>query len=329
MLYVGLDIHKEKVYGVVMNETGEIMKEGKFRNNQDDFSKFLKDVKEATIVMEAIGFSYPPYDFLEKKGYTVKIAHPLKTRAIAEAKIKTDKIDARILAHLLRSDFVPTSYVPSKKIRALRDIARQRAYLVKLRTELKNKIHAELAKRWIKPSLNIFTQKGTQWLTSQHIESVTRYLDILKKLNENIDEISKEISSIAQKNRDAQLLMTIPGIGYYSAVCILAEIGDITRFEDSHKLCSYAGLAPSTRQSGNTTHHGHIMKQGNKWIRWILTQCVHIHIKYDTHLTRFYYRIAHRKGKKIAVVATASKMLRVIYWMLKNHEEFQPFKGCT
>jgi transposase len=308
-----------------MTEQGKIIKEGTFHNKKEGYTTFLHDVKEASIALEALAFSHPPYDLLEEQGYTVKLAHPLKTRAIAEARIKTDKIDARILAHLLRSDFLPTSYLPPPEIRELRDIVRQRAYLVKLRTELKNKIHAILARHWIEPPYkNIFTQQGTHWLHTLSIPGIQRYLPILENLEDQITDSSTQISQIAHENRDAQLLMTIPGIGSYSALLLIAEIGDITRFRDSHKLCAYAGLAPSTRQSGQVVHQGHITKTGDKWIRWVLTQCIHIHIKYDTHLTQFYHHIAHRRGKKIAIVATASKLLRVVYWMLKNKEEFHP-----
>jgi len=325
MQYVGLDVHKHKVYGVVMTEQGEILKEGVFPNKKENYLAFLKGTREASIALEALAFSHPPYDLLEEQGYTVQLAHPLKTRAIAEAKIKTDKIDAQILAHLLRSDFLPTSYLPPPDIRDLRDMVRQRAYLVKLRTELKNKIHAELHKHWIEaPYKNIFTQQGKHWLHTLKLPSIHPYLSLLENLEEQITDSSIQITTQAQENKDAQLLMTIPGIGPYSALLLVAEIGNITRFTSSHKLCSYAGLAPSTRQSGQKIHHGHITKTGDKWIRWVLTQSVHIHIKYDTHLTQFYHHIAHRRGKKIAIVATASKLLRVIYWMLKNKEPFNP-----
>jgi len=325
MQYVGLDVHKHKVYGVIMTEQGKIIKEGLFPNKKESYLAFLKGTGEASIALEALSFSHPPYDLLEEQGYTVKLAHPLKTRAIAEAKIKTDKIDAQILAHLLRSDFLPTSYLPPPDIRDLRNMVRQRAYLVKLRTELKNKIHAELHKHWIEaPYKNIFTQQGKHWLHTLKLPSIHPYLSLLENLEEQITDSSTQITTRAKGNRDAQLLMTIPGIGPYSALLLVAEIGDITRFRDSHKLCSYAGLAPSTRQSGHNIHQGHITKTGDKWIRWVLTQSVHIHIKYNTHLTQFYHHIAQRRGKKIAIVATASKLLRVIYWMLKNQEEFHP-----
>ena len=162
MLYVGIDLHKEKVYGVVIDEKGNVIKEGKFSNTKEEFQKFLKGIKNAIMAIESTGFTLPAYDFLEEKGYKVRIAHPLKTRAIAEAKIKTDKIDARILAHLLRGNLLPTSYIPKKDMRAIKEMVRHRAYMMKFRTSLKNKIYAELAKRWIKSEGNIFTKISSQ-----------------------------------------------------------------------------------------------------------------------------------------------------------------------
>ena len=326
MHYVGLDLHKEKVYGTILDENGTMIKEGKFRNKKEEFIQFFQDIHEAEVALEATGFCHPIYDLIRDMGYNVSVAHPLKTRLIGEAKIKTDKIDAKVLAHLLRGDLLPTSYIPDKDVRNFRDIVRQRAYLVRLRTQMKNKIHSELSKRWINPDIpDIFTNKGKESLRKMRIETVDRYLDIINSLDECINEISEEIKSIGRKNDDIQLLMTIPGIGYYSALMILGEIGDINRFQDSHRLCSYAGLVPTTHQSGNTLYHGHITRSGSKWLRWILIQSTLIHVRHDTHLTRFYHKLARKKGKKIAVVATANKLLRVIYQMLKNKEQFKPF----
>ena len=114
-------------------------------------------------------------------------------------------------------------------------------------------------------------------------------------------------------------------MGVYSACLIYAEIGDIKRFPHSEKLCSYAGLVPSTHQSGVYTKHGRITKEGSRYLRWILTECVQIHVsRYDTQLTRFYRRLVKRVGKQKAVIATARKLTKIIYWMLKNKE---PFKG--
>ena len=130
MLYVGIDLHKEKVYGIVVNENGKLIKKEKFENEPEKFHEFLKNMEKAVVAIESTGLAIPIYDFLKENGYEIKVAHPLKTRAIAEAKIKTDKIDAKILADLLRSDLLPSSYIPSKEIRKIRDMTRHRAYMV-------------------------------------------------------------------------------------------------------------------------------------------------------------------------------------------------------
>jgi transposase len=309
-----------------MDKKGTIVKECKFRNKKEEFIQFFQGINKAHVALEAIGFCHPVYDLLREMGHDVSVAHPLKTRLIGEARVKTDKIDAKILAHLLRSDLLPTSYIPDETVRNLRDIVRQRAFLVRMKTRMKNKIHSELSKRWINPDIpDLFTKSGKDSLRSLKIDTLDRYLDIIDGLDEKIEESSDDIKSIALDNDDVKRLMTIPGVSYYSALMIFSEIGDIHRFPDSHRLCAYAGLIPTTRQSGNTVHHGHITKHGSKWLRWILIQSTLIHIKQDTHLTRFYNKLARKKGKKIAAVATASKMLRVIYQMLKNKEQFKPF----
>jgi len=120
------------------------------------------------------------------------------------------------------------------------------------------------------------------------------------------------------------LLNTIPGVGYFNALLLVAEIGDVNRFPDSEKLCSYAGLVLSVRRSGNKTVYGSITKEGSKWIRWALTQAVHVHVRYDSRLSKFYNRLAVKKGKQVAAVATARKMLKAVYWMLKRKEPFHP-----
>ena len=224
LLYVGLDVHKRFCYGTVMNEKGEVVRDGKFGKDLRCLEEFLDGVDEASVVMEA-GYCWQPvFKWLERDGYDVKLAHPSKTRAIAEAKIKTDKIDSKILAHLLRADLVPESWVPPQEIGELRSLVKHRAFLVRTRT----------------------------------------------------------------------------------------------------KLCSYAGLVPSVSRSGNKTVYGSITKEGSKWIRWALTQTVHVHVRYDSRLSRFYHRLAVKKGKQMAVVATARKMLKVVYWMLKEKEQFHP-----
>ena len=126
----------------------------------------------------------------------------------------------------------------------------------------------------------------------------------------------------------ARLLMTIPGIGYYSALLIVSEIGDINRFPDSYHLCSYAGLIPSTRSSGGITYHGNITKTGSKYLRWIMLECVHAHIRNEknSNVTQFYDRLSKKKGNSKAAVASASKLVKIVYWIMKEKRTYNKSK---
>jgi transposase len=129
---------------------------------------------------------------------------------------------------------------------------------------------------------------------------------------------------LAKEDEMASLLMTIPGIGYYSALLIVSEIGDINRFPDSYHLCSYAGLVPSTHSSGGITYHGSIAKRGSKYLRWIMLECAHVHIRTNknSNITQFYTRLAKIKGNSKAAVAAASKLLKVVYWVMKEKRKY-------
>ena len=325
-MFVGLDVHRKVCYGTVLDDRGRVVKQGRFSNDPDSLDGFLEGLGESRIVMES-GYCWQPlYDRLEEKGCDVRMAHPLKTKVIAEAKVKTDKVDSEMLAHLLRADLLPESWVPPREIRALRDLVKRRAFLVRIRTQLKNRVHAELAKRDIALDVSPFTRDGTAVLRSLGLEAVDQLLPVIETLDRQIGVISRQLKRIVREDEEAGLLTTIPGVGYYIALLLVAEIGDVERFPSPEKLCSYAGLVPSVRRSGNSTIHGSITKEGSKWIRWALTQAVHAHLRFDTQLTRFHNRLAEKKPKPVAITATARKLLTVVYWMLKRREPFHPGK---
>lgn len=321
--YVGLDVHLRTCHATVMDERGKILKQEKFPNERQELERILKGIDDAKIAMEACYCWQPAYEFLEEKGFEVKLAHPLKTRIIAEAKIKTDATDSEALAHLLRADLLPTSYVPPKELRELRELVRLRTYLVRERAKFKNKIRAELAKRGIRALKNPFAKRRGPALRELGIETVNHCLDMIGALDERIKGVSRELNAKAMESEEAKLLMTTPGIGYFSALAILAEIGDISRFSDPEKLCSYAGLVPSVHQSGATRYYGHITKQGSKMLRWVVLECLWVHLQYDTHISRFFFRLVAKKGKKVAAVAAARRLLVAIYWMLVQKEKFR------
>jgi len=270
-MYVGLDVHKNICYGTIMTREGEVMKRDKFSNTPEGLEEFMDGLEEALVAMEA-GYCWQPlYDRLEETGYDVRLAHPLKVKAIAEAKVKTDKIDSETLAHLLRAGLLPESYVPPRDIRELRDRVRRRAFLVGMRTMLKNRVHSELAKRGTRLGVPLFTRKGRELLGGLGLEAVDQILPVMDALDRQIAITSGSLKRMCGEDPRARLLTTIPGVGYYIALLLVSEIGDVRRFPDSEKLCSYAGLVPIVRRSGGSTWHGGITREGSKWIRWALT----------------------------------------------------------
>ena len=175
MLYAGLDIHKAFCQAIVMTESGEIVKEGKINTSRRAIQAFFVSTERIKVAIESTGIWDPIYDWLENLGHEVYLAHPLKTKAIAYARVKTDKVDAKTLADLLRANLLPQSYVPEKWIRELKSICRERKNMVCERTRWKNRVSAELAKYRIKcPLSNLYTKSGREWLLSLGIAKINR-----------------------------------------------------------------------------------------------------------------------------------------------------------
>jgi transposase len=208
-MYAALDLHEKSIQCVLKDDPGKAMKEAKMA----EILEFL-DGTHAYVVMES-GYNHQRIrDVLKEKGYDVKVAHPLMAKAIAYAKVKTDKVDARTLADLLRADMIPESYVPDEKTREVRDLVRRRHHLVETRTGFKNNVKAELAQRWVKHEGDVFTQEGKKFLRSLHIDAVDDYLDTIEFLDGKIGELDVKVKGIAQNDRYGKLLVTIPGVSH-------------------------------------------------------------------------------------------------------------------
>jgi len=270
------------------------------------------------------------YRTLEDHSIDTLLANPRKTKLIAEAKIKSDKLDARTLATLLQGNLVFESYVPPKAKRENRILVRHRAGLVKTRTEIRNRTHAILAKHELHHNYSdLYGKQGLQWLESLQLQGVDQTvlnsnLALLKALDEQIKTVTVEIAKTACNEEDIRILITMPGIDFYSAMVIASEIGDVKRFPTQWKLVAYAGLAPSQHQSGEYERRGGITKQGSKWLRWILVQAAQHARQHDPRFKAYYERVAKRRGQQKAIVAVAKEMLVVIWFMLTRHE---PYRG--
>ena len=258
----------------------------------------------------------------------MKLSNPLRTKAIAEARIKTDRIDAKTLATLLRGDLVAESYVPTRKNRERRALIRHRASLIQMRVDIKNRIHALLDKHEHTNNYSdLFGKQALEWLRNLQLptpdhEILQSNLQIIETLNQQIRIMDIQIAKDAVTEDQAKLLMTMPGVDYYAAMVLLSEIGDVKRFSSDEKLVSWIGLAPQVHQSGETSWTGHITRKGSKRARWILGQCAQSARQHDPRMREFYERIEHKHGPSKAIVAVARKMLAIMYVMLIRNEPY-------
>ena len=335
-LFVGMDLHKNSSTFCVKTKDGKIVASEKILTDKNHVTDFINNCREQTenvsLVMEPVSQWYYYADLIENLNVDVKLAHPMKTKAIASAKIKTDKIDARTLADLLRANLVPEAYFSPKEVRGWKEICRFRVSLVKLQTQVKNKIHAILFKHALKHNFSdLFGKGGKNWLSTLKLKepfqtNLERYLVLLEQLEDMVKQAEKDIENTVKEHPQADLLVSIPGISYYSALTIVAEIGNIERFPSPKQLQSYAGLVPSTYNSGDKQVHGKITKQGSKWLRYIMIEAAH----HQTRCTRipgfgsYYNSIKKRKGSKTAAVATARKILAVVWRLLKDNRPYEP-----
>lgn len=325
---IGLDVHRHHTYYTRVDEAGDVLAQEKVAN-EDLPQVFAHIPPPCRAVLEATGNWGYVADLLEPLVEELVLAHPLQVRAIAAAKVKTDKIDATILAHLLRTDLIPRAYLAPPEVRELRDLLRLRASLVRTRTALKNKVHAVLAKRGLRvPVSDLFGRAGRRWLAEQplspvHEQAVGAYLGVIDALDGELRAVTQEIDRRADERVEAHWLMTISGIGRYTALFILSEIGDIHRFPDGDHLAAYAGLVPVVRASGARTWLGPITKQGSPWLRWVLIEATHRAVRRPGCLRERYERLRHRKGAAVAIVATARFLTTCIYAMLTEGRPFE------
>ena len=319
-----MDIHTKIIVCTTLDENGNVVRKDRFENSFENLEAYLSVFQKGdSFVMESTGFYEPLYDFIESHGFRVILANPLKIRLIAESRMKNDDVDSEVLAKLLRNNWIPESFVPGKDIREMRRVVRTRIQLKRDLTRMKNRITFELLRLHLCHDNNPFTLKGRIFLRNINNQRILSYLNVMNSIESEIrktDSIIEKYSSIDEiKN-----LQSVPGIGLFSAIVIYSEIGDIRRFSDSGKLVSYAGMIPSVRQSSDIIHHGRITYQGSSYLRWIIVEALHTHMINDpsSTITLFYKHLVRGKGKSKATIAASNKLLKAIYWILKENRPY-------
>jgi transposase len=330
---IGLDVHRE-FCEVAICEDGTTRRAGRIACDPQTLELFASSLSaDDQVAMEATSNALAIARILEPHVARVVLAHPRKVRVIAEAKVKTDQIDARVLAELLACDYLPAIWVGDERSRVLRRQISQRRALVKRRTALKNEVSAALMRTLSprSPASDPFGTKGRVWLAElalpederETVDACLRQLDFLAG---ELAHLEKLIARRVRGDEDVRRLMTIPGIDMITAATLVAVIGDIRRFPTSRQLVGYLGLHPTVKQSGNApARHGRLAKDGSAAARHALTEAAWSAAKTPGPLHAFAQRISDRRGRQVATIAVARK-LAVLAWNLLTRGEDYAFQ---
>jgi len=325
-MYLGIDTHTRYSQVAVVDDDGNLQDEIRLPN--DRLNELAEQYTGGEAAIEASGHYRPVYEMLDEH-LDVTLVNPSKNRVIADATVKTDRIDAKRLAHMLRADMLAESYVPSDEIRTLRDLVRTRKSLVEERTAEKNRVRAVLKRTDNAYDSELFGPTGREFLAELSLSDADRtiveaHLSVIDEYDTQIERLEETIEQKALESPAVQRLLSIPGVGQSTAALVVAEVGEIGRFDRQEELVSYAGLDPVVHQSGDMEVQGSISKEGSAPLRWALVQCAHVSVQHDEYLGNFYTRLKERKNHQIAIVATARKMLVSIFHMLKRQETYDP-----
>lgn len=337
MFYVGLDYSKRFSVATVLDGKGRVIKEGKLQNRRVEYEEFFRGLRKVKAVMEAGRNYHVGAELLEGLVEEIKLAHPLKVRAIAEAKIKTDSIDSLTLAQLLRGNLIPEAYFRDREQRERQGVLHLRSFFVRQRTAVRNRIHClidgqgEDIRDGVGRFSDLFGKSGRAWLRNLQLkgianEGLRELLDQEEHCGQRIKNSDKQVQEFYESDQDCKRIDSIPGFGVFLSVLAKVEIGTIARFKSASHLCSYAGLVPSTYSSGGKTRHGKIVKGGNRNLRWCLVEAANHSLKDKGDLGKFYSRLRRRKGNKVARVATARKLCCILYRVLKQKDIYRPYR---
>lgn len=327
--YVGIDLHKRTSQIAVLHETGEVTQH-RLPNDPQVIQDFFAHVPTpAHIAIEATGTWWWLVDLLEALGHTVSLSHPKQTRAIAAARLKNDRVDAERLALLLRGGLLPTVWIPPQSVREARELLRHRLLLVQTRTRVKNHLLALLARRNLRPTQtrNWLTQHGERELDTLPLPAApARVVENCRALVREFDARSRALDTMLTahfgQTPAVQRLQTIPGIGPFIATALVIELGEIARFPSAKHLVSYVGLAPRVRASGDVLRVGHISKEGNPILRWVLVVAATNAARQPGPLRASCRQIAARRGRAIARVALARRLLEWVYHVWKEDKDY-------
>jgi len=320
MYYTGIDQHKKTSYLTTVDTKGVILKQANLKNTTHDILNYFNQFKgKHYATVETTGGWYWMSDLLEANNITLSLAHAKFVKAIAYAKVKTDKVDSQILAQLLRMDFIPEAHKIDHDIRPLRDTLRARLRLSQKRTSAINFMHRMLEKFNINDPKDLDSYYSLQYQQFHNQETL---------LKDQMLTLEKSLYSKLIPNDDIQRLLWIPGIGKMNAFTIVLEVGDINRFPSEGNFFSYSRLVPAAGNSGGKIKQRRTPKDGNKYLKIVFSDAAIHAVQHYPVIRKFHNSKLRKKNKMVAKTIVAKEIARIVYHTLKNNTEFNNrFKG--
>lgn len=338
MEFIALDVHKRYSTACVQSRSGKIRKECRIEHEPGAIMGFLagRD-KGSPVAVETVGNWYWVVNEIEEAGFEPRLVHAGKAKVMMGMVNKTDKLDPRGLNLLQRTGTLPTVWIAPGGVRDERELPRTRMVLSRQRTQLKNRIHATLAKYCLSvPGVSdIFSAKGRGEIEKEmeklpcHTQFSTR--EVLAQLDEiqvRIKRFERKMHEVFRPSETRRLLETIPGVGPILSIVIATELGDIDRFPDASRCASYSGTTPRVHSSGGKTRMGKLRSDVNRYLKWAYVEAANVDARYakvhpGRHMSRLYKRIRKRRGHYKAVGAVARHLAEATYWMLKKGEPYR------
>ena len=325
--YVGIDLHRRRSVVVVLNEDGDRVSWSRIDNTPANLAAEIVAAggADAEVAMEATWGWYWAADVIAECGARLHLAHPLGIAGYANRRVKNDIRDATLLADLLRLGRLPEAWAAPPEVRELRELVRYRAKLGRLRSGLKQQVHQTLGKEGVIPELDsIWRGGGRQWLDELrlgdvYVGRIESLRDLIERYDHEIGQCDARIHRRLKGHRGYTAIQALRGVGPVLAAVFVAEIGDVGRFDNPRRLCSWAGLTPRLRESDSHTHRGHITKQGSRLLRWAAVEAVSGAVR-DPQIASIKARVGARRGRNIGRVAAARQLLTLVYYGLRDGE---------
>jgi transposase len=336
--FIGCDAHKKFSLFVMMNEKGEYGRAIRVGHDRERFREFLKDLPAGSqIALETSGSYYWLVDEMERAGHRPQLAHALTAKRRMEGRHKTDERDARGLAMLLRNGTLPRVWIPPAELRDQREMLRLRMSLVRIKTQLKNRIHGVLLRyNMTVQATDLYGDRGREELLSRLEElpaysrqSVVEQLRLVDSLESRIEDCEKQLEQILYPSAERDLLKTLPCVGKILSAVIGLEIGDVRRFSSADHLVSYAGVVPSARESAERKRQGQCPRDCNVYLKWAFVEAANLIASKQQHWPECHAMQLYRRVKQStkmhgkATVAVARHLAEASYWILSKQEIYR------